>query len=317
MTVSSEINKVTYAGDGATAAFSTGFAFGADDEVVVTLVASDGTETEWTRGTQYTLTGAGTGSAGTVTVATSPTDYTPANGTTLVVRLRPAYLQETALPRGGTVPPKTLETMHDTRVRQLLRLKDDIDRALRIPIAETTIAALPAQSVRADKVFGFDASGDPVALTVNDQAYLSISAFVETLLDDADAAAARATLGAEAADGDILKADLSDTLTAGFASAVEALGDSGSGTVTLEIADAKENLKTLTVTGSFTLAPQAADSVVALIATNDATGGHAITTSGYDFVHPPGGYNDAANAKHLLRSTVIGGTRILEILEIA
>lgn len=119
----------------------------------------------------------------------------------------------------------------------------------------------------------------------------------------------------QAYNADALFADVSDNLTAGFSSDVEAIGNSGTGTVTLELSDTKENLKTLTVNGSFTLAPQTADSVIAMIVTNDGTGGYTITTSGYDLVS--GTYNDTASAVHLFRSTVISGTQILEILEIA
>ena len=114
---------------------------------------------------------------------------------------------------------------------------------------------------------------------------------------------------------DTLFADVSDNLTAGFSSDFEAIGNSGTGTQTLEISSTKENLKTLTINGSFTLAPQTVNSVIALIATNDGTGGYTITTSGYDKVS--GTYNNAASAKHLFRSTVIDSTQVLEILEIA
>ena len=135
------------------------------------------------------------------------------------------------------------------------------------------------------------------------------------------AAAARTNLGlvigtdVAAHNADTLFADVSDNLTAGFSSDFEAIGNSGTGTQTLEISAAKENLKTLTINGSFTLAPQTVNSVIALIATNDGTGGYTITTSGYDLVS--GTYNNAASAKHLMRSTVIDGTQVLEILEIA
>ena len=112
-----------------------------------------------------------------------------------------------------------------------------------------------------------------------------------------------------------LVATVSDNLEAGYSSDFEAIGNSGTGTQTLEISSSKENLKTLPVNGSFTLAPQTVNSVIALIATNDGTGGYTITTSGYDKVS--GTYNNAASAKHLFRSTVIDGTQVLEILEIA
>ena len=136
-----------------------------------------------------------------------------------------------------------------------------------------------------------------------------------------DASTARTNLGVAigsdvaAFNADTLFADVTDNLTAGFSSDIEAIGNSGTGTQTLEIATAKENLKTLTVNGSFTLAPQTANSVIAMITTNDGTGGYTITTSGYDKVS--GTYNNAASAKHLMRSTVIDGTQVLEILEIA
>lgn len=136
-----------------------------------------------------------------------------------------------------------------------------------------------------------------------------------------DAAAARTNLGVAigsdvaAFNADTLFADVSDNLTAGYSSDFEAIGNSGTGTQTLEIATAKENLKTLTINGSFTLAPQTVNSVIAVIATNDSTGGYTITTSGFDKVS--GTYNSAASAKHLMRSTVIDGTQVLEILEIA
>lgn len=165
MTVASETNKVTYAGDASTTTFSTAFTFASDDEVNVTLVDSTtGGETAFTKGTQYTLTGAGTGSAGTVTIVTSPSDYTPASGKKLVIQLKPDFLQQTDLPRGGTVSPAdTLEPMHDSRVRQMLRLKDELDRAIKVPIDETSASNLPNVTSRAGKILTFDSSGNPEA----------------------------------------------------------------------------------------------------------------------------------------------------------
>ena len=165
MTVASETNKVTYNGDGTTTTFSTAFTFAEDAEVKVTLVDSTtGGETAFTKGTQYTLTGAGTGAAGTVTIVTSPTDYTPASGKKLVIQLAPDFLQQTDLPRGGTVSPAdTLEPMHDSRVRQMLRLKDELDRAIKVPIDETTAPNLPNVTSRAGKILTFDSSGNPEA----------------------------------------------------------------------------------------------------------------------------------------------------------
>ena len=60
MTVSAETNKATYSGDGST----TSFTFASKDEVTVTkVVTATGVETKFTLGTEYTLAGAGAGSA--------------------------------------------------------------------------------------------------------------------------------------------------------------------------------------------------------------------------------------------------------------
>lgn len=158
MTVSNENNKAVYAGDGTTTSFSTVFTFASNDEVAVTkVVTATGVETSFILGTQYSLTGAGTGSAGTVTISTSPVDYTPAIGTKLVVQLRPAFTQTTDLPRGGTVSPAdTLEPMHDSRVRQILRLKDEVERSLQLPIDEGGAAPLQNSTLRRGKILSFN-----------------------------------------------------------------------------------------------------------------------------------------------------------------
>jgi len=91
----------------------------------------------------------------------------------------------------------------------------------------------------------------------------------------------------EPANADILKADTHNTLTAGFDSDAEALGTISSGTVTPEVdSNTKENFKTLTANGAFTLAPPSTSSNCTIIiqVTNGASAG-AITTSGFTIVN--------------------------------
>jgi len=91
-------------------------------------------------------------------------------------------------------------------------------------------------------------------------------------------------LGFEPADADILKADVGDTLTAGFITDSYSGGtQSGAGTYTPAPATGQENIQHIVNGGAFALAPPAAPcSVVVEIVNNGSAG--AITTSGFDKV---------------------------------
>ena len=159
MTVDSENVKVQQSGDGVTITFPTTFKFQSNAHVKVIHRDSAGIETTWTEGTQYDLTGANTGSNGTVTVITTPTDYTPADGETLTTKRDPSLLQESALPLGGPFPSNTVEKMVDLTVQQIQALKEALDRAVKL--AETSGAAAPTfPDASPDKFVGWNAAGD-------------------------------------------------------------------------------------------------------------------------------------------------------------
>jgi hypothetical protein len=84
--------------------------------VRVLLRGADGSETLWSEGSEYSLSGAGAPGGGTVEVITSPTDHTPAAGETLVVKLAVPPRQETSLPLGGAFPSTAVEGMADLAV---------------------------------------------------------------------------------------------------------------------------------------------------------------------------------------------------------
>lgn len=99
----------------------------------------------------------------------------------------------------GPLDINTLNTDVDRTVARDQDLKMLLDRSLRQPMSDAAaIGRLPAKASRASAYLAFDANGDPVAIT----AALSgtpVSSFMATVLDDADAATARATLGVTAA----------------------------------------------------------------------------------------------------------------------
>lgn len=120
--------------------------------------------------------------------------------------------------------------------------------------------------------------------------FTTMSAFFTTLMDDANAAAARTTLGlgdaatgtigaqVQAYDADTLKADVADVLTAGFAADPYNAGTKSSGTFTPD--EANGNFQYCVNGGAFTLAPPTNNSTMILQITNNASAG-TITTSGF------------------------------------
>lgn len=95
---------------------------------------------------------------------------------------------------------------------------EEIARALLVPISESVASPLPSASTRAGRYLAFDGSGNPVASAgPGGDSAIPVSAYIETLLDDADAATARATLGLVVGT-DILAPDGDGTGLSGIAS---------------------------------------------------------------------------------------------------
>lgn len=111
----------------------------------------------------------------------------------------------------------------------------------------------------------------------------------------------------------VVRNDVTTTLEVGYTTIVEDLGNSGTGTITPLIANG--SIKRLTINGSFTLAaPTDTNSgYIEIEATNDATGGYAITITAFDVLS--GTYDSAANAINLIRITKIGSNSYLEFAQ--
>lgn len=192
MTLSSTDVKDQYSGDGSTSSFAINFVFWDPDDPQVILTDSDGNDTTWTRGTQYTITGGG-GSTGTVEVVTTPIDYTPASGETLTVISNLSDLQETEIPLGGPLPSDDIEQQLDQIVRMIQQRTEEVNRALIASVVENSIGTLPLLADRKGKFLAFDSdTGDPVASSAVDAEL--VSSFMATVLDDLTATAARGTL---------------------------------------------------------------------------------------------------------------------------
>lgn len=161
------------------------------DLTVLKRVTATGVETTLTETTNYTVSknADGTGTVTTVTAIETTEEIH-------VIRDTP-NTQETSLTQGGAFNAKNLETALDKLTKLVIENKDKIDRVLKTPETDSAILdmELPNSVDRASKFLTFDANGEPTATTEKTAGTVTFSAFGESLVDDADAAEARDTLG--------------------------------------------------------------------------------------------------------------------------
>ena len=159
MTVSTTTSKVSYSGNGSTTAFAVGFYFLATSHLKVVLRAADGTETVKTLTTDYTVSGAGNPSGGTVTMVTAP-----ASGVTVVIARNVPQTQLVDYQPNDPFPANTHEQALDQLTMEVQQLQEQITRALKLSLTNTmnsTEFTVDA-TTRALKVLGFDAAGELV-----------------------------------------------------------------------------------------------------------------------------------------------------------
>ena len=156
MTLSSEVVRLSYAGDGATTVFPITFVFWDTDDILAVLRSALGTETTWAEGTHYTIAG-GDGDTGTLTALTAP-----ASGTALIITSNRPLTQEHDFPLGGSLPSTSIERSDDQIVRLVQQMDRDVDRALKFPLTDalSISTAIPSASNRASKYLTFDAFGN-------------------------------------------------------------------------------------------------------------------------------------------------------------
>lgn len=160
MTVSSEVNSVSYSGNGATQIFAVPYYFLADSHLRVVLRAADGTETVQAITTNYTVSGAGNPAGGQVTMLAAPD-----TGVTLVILRNVPATQETDYVANDPFPAESHERALDKLTMLVQQGVFEYGRALRVPDSDPEPSRLPPTSQRANQVLGFDALGDPIAVS--------------------------------------------------------------------------------------------------------------------------------------------------------
>lgn len=159
MTQESTTQRKQYSGNDSTTAFPTTFSFSANSHIKVILTDTAALETTQVEGTDFTLTGVGVESGGTVTM-TIP----PATGETLTIKRDPPLTQTKSLPLGGPFPSSTVEAALDLQIEVSQALDEKIGRAMLL--AETSaFSDLVLPELEALKVFSVNAAGNGVTLT--------------------------------------------------------------------------------------------------------------------------------------------------------
>lgn len=185
MTVSSTINRVSYAGNGVTTAFSFPHLFFANtDLVVIEVNDTTGVETTKVLTTHYTVSGAGGAAGGTVTMLTAP-----ATGTTLVIYRDPAVTQDIDLVNGDPFDVETgVERGFDKITLMVQRVKDIATRAMRLSDADTSGASTTLPLAVANELLGWNSTATAIeGKAAADLNLTVVAAFIATLLDDSTA----------------------------------------------------------------------------------------------------------------------------------
>lgn len=158
MTVPSTQSRIQYTGDGVSTQFDFPFAFQQNADVKVLRISQTGVQTTLVEGSDYTL--AAVSGGGRVTLSVS----LPI-GVKLTIFRDPELVQEIDLRENDRFFAETIEQGLDrlTQISQALAVRQEL--ALTLPEAEVgPNTEIPDVATRANKVLGFDASGNLIVV---------------------------------------------------------------------------------------------------------------------------------------------------------
>jgi hypothetical protein len=181
MTIQSSTSRISYVTDGSSVSFPIPWLFYADTDIVAVITSAAGVVTQLSLNVDYTLSGAGNTTGGTL-------NHSPAwtAGSTLVIYLDPPRTQLSDYVSNDTFPASTLEANLDREVQISQRLYDLLTHAVRGPDSEDLVwPVLPAASLRKglalmfDSVTGLPTVGVPTSQSLT-QALLGLLFYPQT-----------------------------------------------------------------------------------------------------------------------------------------
>jgi hypothetical protein len=230
-----------------TVSFAFSYTLWAASEMKVYLRSAAGVETLQTLTTHYSLSPSSyPATSGNVVFVTAP-----ASGVTVVLIRTQALSQALDLVSGDPMPSDLIERRFDIMAGIIQNLSERIDRASLFPITSTLASiAMPELSTDvAGDYLTVNADGDGWTLASNLlSSTVTTTAFVDTLLDDANATTFLATLGLTVST--FAKTLLDDTTLAATMATLGFLAGSG----TVDFGNVSDNVtatgSTITVTGA-------------------------------------------------------------------
>ena len=162
MTVSSTTTRKSASGDGSNDEFPYDFKIFDDDDITVIIrTDSTGAETVKTKTTHYTVSGVGSATGGNVTFTSG---NIPASGETVVLLRTTARTQLTDYVANDPFPAESHEDALDKLTFITQELEEQLGRSLKV--SQTNVIATSEftadATARANKILGFDGSGDLV-----------------------------------------------------------------------------------------------------------------------------------------------------------
>ncbi len=158
MTVTSQVDRNDYEGDGATDTYAFTFPIKATTELQVYIGDAEGDDDALTLGVDFTATISSNGQ-GTITLTAGDlADETP-----IVIKRGIPYTQEVDPTASGAYSPRNAATALDRLAMQIIRLKGDVDRCIKLPHLEAggdSATKLPSVADRAGNTLIFDVSGN-------------------------------------------------------------------------------------------------------------------------------------------------------------
>jgi hypothetical protein len=159
MTISSTTVKNSYSGNGTLDTFNYTFKVFANTDLQVIIRDASAIETVKTLTTHYTVTGAGNVSGGTVVFTTG---NIPTATETVVIRRASPQTQAIDYIANDPFPAESHEEGLDRSMMAIQQLQEEIDRSIKLSRTNTMTSTefTVGDTDRANKVFGFDASGE-------------------------------------------------------------------------------------------------------------------------------------------------------------